>query len=116
MTHGCRFVGETGWVHVDRGGIRAEPESILRTTLRASDERLEVSGDHHGDFVDAIRTRRDPVAPVECGHRATTLTIVADIATRLGRKLSWDWEAEGFIDDAEANRLLRRTLRAPWTM
>ena len=79
-------------------------------------ERLYESGDHHRDFLGAIRSRRDPVASVEAGHAATTLTIVSDIATRLGRKLTWDWRRERFLGDDEANRMLSRSLRAPWSI
>lgn len=114
--HGCRFEGDKGWVHVVRGGIKAEPESLLKEPFKPSDERLYESRDHHANFLECIRTRRDPVSPVESGHAATTLTIVADIATRLGRKLTWDWKAEKFIGDEAANRYLSRPMRAPWSM
>ena len=114
--HGCRFEGDKGWVHVVRGGIKAEPESLLKEPLKPSDERLYESRDHHANFLECIRTRRDPVSPVEAGHAATTLTIVADIATRLGRKLTWDWKAEKFIGDEAANRYLSRPMRAPWSL
>ena len=59
-------------------------------------------------------TRRDPAAPVEACHAATTATLVADIATRTGRKLTWDWKKEQFVNDETANRMLTRPLRAPW--
>jgi predicted dehydrogenase len=116
MPHGVRFEGEKGWVHVVRGGIQAEPASLLAVRLRPSDEHLYESGDHHRNFVECIRSRRDPVCPVEAGHKANVLTIVSDIATRLGRKLVWVWEAERFEGDEAANRMLRRTMRAPWTL
>jgi len=114
--HGCRFEGDKGWVHVVRGGIKAEPESLLKEDLKPSDERLYESNNHHGNFLECIRTRRDPVSPVEAGHAATTLTIVSDIATRLGRKVTWDWQAEKFIGDEAANRYLSRPMRAPWSL
>jgi len=114
--HGCRFEGDKGWVHVVRGGIKAEPELLLKEPFKPSDERLYESRDHHGNFLECIRTRRDPVAPVEGGHAATTLTIVCDIATRLGRKVTWDWKAEKFIGDEAANRYLGRPMRAPWSL
>jgi hypothetical protein len=114
--HGCRFEGDKGWVHVDRGGIGAEPASLLKVVIRPGEERLYESRDHHGNFLECMRTRRDPVAPVEAGHAATTLTIVCDIATRLGRKLTWDWKAERFIDDDTANRMLGRSMRSPWSL
>ncbi len=112
--HGCRFIGDKGSVLVDRGGIWSEPENLVKTAFRPADERLYESNQHHEDFLKAIVSRRDPVSPVEAGHAATTLTIISDIATRLGRKLTWDWQREQFINDEAANRMLRRTLRSPW--
>lgn len=113
---GCRFIGEKGWVHVRRGGITADPPGLLRTPIRPGDEHLYESGSHWGNFLACVRSRRDPVAPVEAGHRATTLSLVGDIATRLKRKLVWDWKTERFVDDEAANRMLGRPMRSPWTM
>ncbi|HNR36559.1 MAG TPA: gfo/Idh/MocA family oxidoreductase, partial [Candidatus Hydrogenedentes bacterium] len=114
--HGCRFEGETGWVFVNRSGIWTEPASVLKTALASSDEHLYVSNDHHENFLECVRTRREPAAPVEAGHSATTLTLVADIATRLGGELTWDWSTERFIGSDEANRMLCRPMRSPWRM
>ena len=111
---GCRFIGDKGWVHVRRGGISASDPELLRIKMKPGDTHLQVSRDHHQDFFDRMHDRRDPVATVEACHRATALTVVADIATRLGRKVVWDWDKEQFIDDGIANRMLTRTLRAPW--
>jgi predicted dehydrogenase len=114
--HGCRFFGDKGMVHVDRGRLEAEPESLLKVALRPEDKHLYESNNHHGNFLECIRTRRDPVSPVEAGHAATTLTIVCDIATRLGRKVTWDWQAERFVNDPAANRMLSRPMRSPWCL
>jgi hypothetical protein len=114
--HGVRFIGNKGWVHVVRGGIRAEPEELLEVKLKPSDEHLYESRDHFANFLDCVKTRRDPVAPVEVGHAATTLTLVADIATRLQRKLTWDWKKEEFVHDLFANTLLSRAMRSPWSV
>ena len=113
---GCRFIGTEGWVHVNRGGIRAEPASLLKAAIKPGEEHLYVSGSHHGNWMECIETRRDPVAPVEAGHAATTLTIVSDIATRLGRKVRWNWGTERFEGDDAANRMLSRPMRPPWIM
>jgi len=111
---GVRFIGDKGWVHVRRGGIQAEPASLLKTPMKAGDERLYVSRHHQVNFLDCIRSRRDPAAPIEAGHRATTATLVADIATRLRRKVTFDWDAEKFVGDDAANRMLTRSMRSPW--
>jgi hypothetical protein len=114
MPHGVRFIGDQGRVEVWRGGIKAEPDSLLTTNFSPGDERLPVSGHHLVNFFDSVKSRQDPIAPVETCHAATTLTTVADIATRLQRKLTWDWETESFVNDDAANRLLSRSLRGPW--
>jgi hypothetical protein len=56
------------------------------------------------------------VAPAEVAHRSTTLCLISDIAMRLGRKLRWDPATETFPGDDEANRMLARSMRAPWTL
>jgi len=112
--HGVHFIGDSGKVHVIRGGIRPDPEDLLEMSPKPTDQRLQVSSHHQQDFLEAIKTRRDPVAPVEAGHAATTLTLVADIATRLRRKLTWDWRTERFLNDPAANLMLSRSLRSPW--
>ena len=114
--HGVRFIGDQGWVHVVRGGIRAEPATLLGVKLKPSDLHLYESHHHYNNFLECVRTRRDPVSPVEAGHVATSLTILSDIATRLGRKLVWDWDVERFVNDEVANNMLRRPMRAPWSL
>jgi len=113
---GCRFKGDKGWVHVNRGGIRAEPASLLKVAIKPDEEHLYVSRNHHGNFLECIRTRRDPVSDVEAGCAATNATIIADIATRMGRKITWDWKTEQFVKDDEANRMLQRAMRTPWCL
>lgn len=112
--HGVRFEGDQGWVHVTRGGITAEPQALLTAVIKPGEEHLYRSDHHMQNFVRSIQTRRDPAAPVEACHAATTATLVADIATRTGRKLTWDWNKEQFIDDDGANRMLTRSMRSPW--
>ncbi len=113
---GVRFEGSGGWVFVKRGRIDAEPKSLLAEEIGPEEIRLYRSGDHKGNFLDCVRTRRRPVATVEIGHRSATLCHLANIAMKLHRKLKWDPDRESFVDDAEANRMMVRTMRAPWTL
>ena len=113
---GCRFEGDKGWVHVNREIIKGEPEAILKDGIRPGDTRLYESENHAQNFLDCIRSRRDTAAPAEVGHGSTLLTILSDIAIRTGRKLTWDWKAERFVGDDEANRRLARAMRPPWSL
>jgi predicted dehydrogenase len=70
---------------------------------------------HMKDFLACIESRQKPVSDIEQGYMSATACILANISMRLGRSLRWD-HANGVIAaDAEANRLLRRPYRAPWT-
>jgi len=76
--------------------------------------RLPRSTDHRRDFLDAVRTRRDPIAPIEGAATAEFICQQDDIAIRMNRKLRWDPVREEFIGDAQANRMLSRPMRSPW--
>jgi len=111
LTQGTRFIGDEGWVHVNRGGIKAEPASLLDVDIASG---LQESSNHHADFLQSVRSRRDPVAPVEAGHVASSLGMIAEIAGRLEQELRWNPAEERFADHADANRLLSRPMRSPW--
>ncbi|MHC4631366.1 MAG: Gfo/Idh/MocA family oxidoreductase [Planctomycetota bacterium] len=111
---GCQFEGNAGWVHVNRAGISAEPASLLQVKIKPDEIHLHESREHRADFLNCVRTRSDPVAPVEAGHKASYLGMIADIAARANRKVKWDPVAERFVDDDQANRMLTRPMRSPW--
>ncbi len=113
---GAVFRGSEGWVHVNRAGIWAEPESLLKVTLKSDDIHLDAGavGSHYGNFIQCVRSRQDPIAPVEGGCQASYLGMIAEISIRLGRKLRWDPKTESFPGDAQANSLLSAPMRSPW--
>jgi len=111
---GVRFEGEEGWVHVNRQGINASPESLLKETIAPDEINLPVSDNHSKNLLDCMRTRQQTVAPVDVAVRSDTLCQLSDIAVRLGRRLKWNSEKEEFINDAQANRMLTRSMRSPW--
>ncbi|HUS71452.1 MAG TPA: Gfo/Idh/MocA family oxidoreductase [Sedimentisphaerales bacterium] len=111
---GCQFEGDKGWVHVNRAGIRAEPASLLKVKIKPDEIHLHESNNHHADFLNCVRTRSDPVSPVEAGHKASNLGLITDIAARVNRRLKWDPKKEVFVNDSEADRFLSRPMRSPW--
>jgi len=113
---GCCFIGDTGWVYVDRSGIWAKPKSLLKVNIKPGGIHLHESNNHYADFVTSVRTRRAPVSDVESGHKASYLGMVADITARLKRTLQWDTKAEKFLGDEEANGMLSRSMRSPWRL
>ena len=70
---------------------------------------------HMKDLLTAIGSRGRPVADIEQGHMSTASCILANMSLQLGRSLRWDAAKGQVAGDAEANRLLRRAYRKPWT-
>jgi hypothetical protein len=66
------------------------------------------------DFLDCVKSRREPLSDLESAHRVATACHLANISLRLGRKIRWDPKKEEIIGDAEAARWLVRPYRAPW--
>jgi predicted dehydrogenase len=69
---------------------------------------------HVRDFLDCVKSRRQPAADLESAHRAVTACHLANIALRVGRRIRWDAAREEILNEAEAARLLVRPYRAPW--
>lgn len=111
---GALFQGTDGWVWVDRGGIEAEPKSLLLEKLGSTDIHLYKSADHMGNFLECVRSRALTITPIEVAHRAITIAHLGNIAMRLGRKIKWDPVKEEITGDAEASRMLMRTMRGEW--
>jgi predicted dehydrogenase len=91
------------------------PPRYRTTALKdeSGSEREQFSG-HVRDFLDCVRSRRQPVSDLESGHRVVTACHLANLSLRLGRKVRWDADRETIPGDAEAAALLVRPYRAPW--
>jgi predicted dehydrogenase len=113
--NGVRFEGENGWIFVTRGKIAASDQKLLDEPLPAGAIKLYESNDHAGNWIECIRSRKQPICDAEIGHRSVSVCHLANISLRLGgRKLQWDPKREMFKNDREANALLRREARGPW--
>ncbi len=114
--NGVKFEGTDGWIWVNRGDLNASKDEIITTPLPQNAPRLPVSNDHMGNFFDCLRSRKDPVAHVEVGHRSASMCHLAAIGLRLRQKLQWNPEKEEFIGEhaKEANSWVAREQRKPY--
>jgi predicted dehydrogenase len=116
---GTKWIGEHGWVWVDRGGFEtSDPHWKEEITQREAKKDLQVllpiSPGHQRQFLDCVKSRQKTLTPVEVAHRSQTPGHLGYIASVLGRTLKWDAAKQDFVDDAEASKLLSRPMRAPW--
>ena len=120
MYHGgtanCVFHGTEGTILVSRGSIWSDRPGILNTPLGPDEDHLNRGRSHRDDFLHCIKTGQLPIAHAEVGHRTNTVCQLGNICNIVKRPLKWDPEAERFIDDEEANRLLSRSMRSPWRL
>ncbi len=113
---GCTFLGSQGKIFVDRSKIVSTPSEIAKEKLSASDVHLYDSRNHYRNFVDCMKSRKTPICDVEIGHRSATVCHLGNIAIRSGRKIQWDPASEKIVGDEDANAMLARPYRSPWTI
>ncbi len=111
-----RFTGTEGWVAISRGGLKAEPESLLKSPIKPDEIHLHASNDHKQDFLQCVRDRTDPASHIDTACQSDFMSHLSDIAVRTGRKIKWNPATETIVDDPEAARRLHRAMRAPWTL
>src|SRR5262249_40262819 len=69
---------------------------------------------HARNFLDCVKSRKQPISALESGHRVATVCHLANLSLRLGRKIRWDADKEEIVGDPEAAKMLVRPYRAPW--
>ena len=115
VDHGTAFEGSDGWILVDRTQIRTSPERLVEEKTGAV--QLPRSSNHVRNFLDAIRSRKPSICPVDEAVQADILCHLSDIAARVNRPLTWNPEKESFVKDGQANRYLElRPRRKPWKL
>jgi len=109
------FIGAEGRVAVSRGQfLKTEPKDLVREQIGPQELHLYRSRNHHGNWLACIRRGRQTICPAETGCRSVSICHLGNLAYWLKRPLKWDPTKERFVDDAEANRLVLRPMRAPW--
>jgi len=115
---GVKFWSDDAWVEVSRQHYAASDPSLLPPEKEEAeaDVPYETGTAHHVNFIEALRARKDPIAPVNAGHRSGSLGILGNIATNLQRPLKWDPVNERFVGDAQADLQLTREYRAGYSL
>ena len=130
-TNGIKYIGDEGWIFVSRGNytasasdpvskeksaqaLNASDPAILKSVIGPNEIHLKKIDEQHGDWLNSIETRKDPISDVEKGHRACSICLITHISMKLGRKLYWNPNTERFSNDTAANAMLKRSQRFPY--
>ncbi len=130
-TNGVRYEGEDGWVFVSRGSYTASPSDpvdkeksakalnasdpkILNSVIGPDEIHLYKSDEQHGNWLDCIQSRKQPISPIEIGHRACSICLISHIAMKVPGVLNWNPNTERFTNNDLANSMLSRPQRYPY--
>jgi predicted dehydrogenase len=95
-------------------GNRDSPVKWTTATEDRSGSEFDQFRRHAQNFLECIRSRREPISDLEGAHRVVTACHLANLSLRCGRKLRWNADRETVIGDREAEAMLERTYRPPW--
>ena len=113
ISNGIFFYGEKGtvfatdrkWIVIAKGKNKPHKVHEISTDMGA---------EHMAEFLEAVRTRRQPPCTTEEGHYSTTTVKLAMIAYDTESRIVWDRESQTIVDNPEAAKLLKREYRRPW--
>ena len=113
---GGLFVGERGWLNIEHGHpVEGGPDTLFQE-MKLKTREVSGANNHHANWFECMKTRKQPSSHEEIGHRGASLGHLVAAAFRLGRSLKWDPAKEVFEGDEQANALLDRPMRAPWQL
>ncbi|MBI4876857.1 MAG: Gfo/Idh/MocA family oxidoreductase [Acidobacteria bacterium] len=116
VRRGARWIGDEGWIWVDRSGIDAQPRNVLTSIIRPDEIRLERSPGHHRQFLECVVTRRRTLSPPDAALRSATPGYLGLISILTGSKIKWDPERQRILGNPAAERLLSRPMRSQWNL
>jgi predicted dehydrogenase len=130
--NGIKFEGTEGWIFVTRGdysvtasdptakgatkALMASNNKIITSVIGPDEIHLTESKEHHLNWLEAIVSRQQPIAPVEVGHRSCSACLLHQIAMKLKRKIYWDPIKQRFKHDDVAKSMLSRNQRHPYVL
>jgi hypothetical protein len=117
-TKGVKFWGEKGWIEVARGFFNASDPKFYAEKKEAVEGPYETKIPHQLNFIESVRTRKDPTVPVEIGHSSCTVCTLGNIACDLKRTIRWDPSTETFVGDTDgaATKRLHYKYRKGWKL
>lgn len=116
-----RFEGTDGWMQTGYRGTTASDPALVADCPAKPKGTADPHSSHLANFIECVKSREEPRAPVEVGHASAVLCHIANAMIRLypetgpGHIAKWDAKAEQFVDNDAANKMLAREQRDPWS-
>jgi predicted dehydrogenase len=115
-TQGTMYIDERSFEIVPERGGQFQDTKPRMARLERSSSEVDLTVLHARNFLDCMRSRKEPNADVEIGHRSTTMSLLANISLAVKQRLEWDSESERITNIPAANDLLHYEYRKPWVL
>ena len=99
------YAADARWIVIPPGKNAKREEFKVET---------DMGGNHMAEFLEAVRTRKQPSCAPEDGYRSTATVQLGMIAYETASTVEWDNATEQIVDNPVASTLLKRDYRAPW--
>jgi predicted dehydrogenase len=117
ITMGTKWIGENGWVYVNRGKIETSNPAWLEPGFVAGEWQSYKTPGHQRNFIDCILSREDTIANAETAHRSITPGHLAFVSHAIGGPVQWDPKAEQVVGNEEASKqLMALPYRGEWKL
>lgn len=113
---GAYFEGDKGTLICDYNTRALTINGETVTDIDTIPQTVERSPGHQQNFIDAVKSRRQPESNLAYARSMTLPMHLALHSWRLGRELRWDTEKEKYLGDKEANNMLARKYRKKWNL
>jgi len=113
------FVGDEGYIGVDRGEISYSNPRLDKLVLKPSDWRVSRLSrrlyDHTANFINCCKSGDTPVSNFEAAIRSDTISHLSDVVVRTGKSMDWNPKTELAALDIQ-NRMMMRNMRKEWAV
>ncbi len=118
-SYGLAFVGNDATLVINREGWEVLPE-VQDGNYKVPAMPKQGGGENHEphmkNFIECIKTRKDPACTIENGRLVAVYAHMANIALRTNSRLEWNEETKNFGGNTKANALITPEYRKPWTL
>ena len=118
--YGLAFVGNDATLVADRSGWELFPETgengYKVPAMPKQNTGRENHPEHVRNFLDCIKSRKEPNCPVENGRLVAMYAHMGNIALRTDSRVDWDPATGTFKNNAAAAKLYTPVYRKPWVL
>ena len=117
--YGLAYIGNKATLVIDRDGWELFPETQDGKPLvpaMAKQPGHDNHEEHMKNFLECIKSRKDPNCPIENGRLVALYAHAGNLALRTNSRLVWDEHSNSFLNNPDANSHLLPAYRSPWTI